>query len=346
MLIQSASKISMTPISICTLSLPLVLSTCLYPHQLLAQTLPETPKNTSTTYEDDRIKVVVQSCNRKFQDLVCQAVLTSKNSDRTVDLNGNNIKIVDFEGNEYRPNSLRLANRNSENNLIRTELVENVPFKASFLFAKIPTNVTKIALFQISLAGGINTTARFRNLIAIEPKVAAAVKPPEPKIVKPTETYVMPAEKVSTINLEAGNNSLICPDNTKMLYRASSRSYLMYICGGKYPTHYVGLMKDGSQGITLRLRYYDRTRFSADNGATNYTIATDRLIVRKDTKIVHQEKIQVLQPLPGVNMTEELAPKNNVKKSKPSANNKAIQKRNSTDRTVLTKIKQKLANNE
>jgi hypothetical protein len=117
-----------------------LLSIWLYPTQLSAQVPTKTVKNNPTTYEDDRVKVVVQDCSRKLQDLVCKAILTSKNSDRTIDLNGNNIKLVDFEGNEYYPSSLRLANRVSENNAIRAELVENIPFKASFIFSKIPTN--------------------------------------------------------------------------------------------------------------------------------------------------------------------------------------------------------------
>ena len=140
-----------------------LLSICLYPTQLSAQVSTKTVKNNLTTYEDDRIKVTIQDCSRKLQDLVCKAILTSKNSDRTIELNGNNIKLVDFEGNEYYPSSLRLANRVSENNSIRAELVENVPFKASFIFTKIPTNITQVALLQIPLSGSINTTAKFRN---------------------------------------------------------------------------------------------------------------------------------------------------------------------------------------
>ena len=68
----------------------------------------------------------------------------------------------------------------------------------------------------------------------------------------------------------------------------------MYVCGGKNLTHYVGIAKDGTQGISLRLRYDDRTQFSADNGETNYTIAANRLITRKDSKIIDRAKIQVL----------------------------------------------------
>jgi hypothetical protein len=283
-----------------------LLSIWLYPHQSFAQLPTKAVKSIPVTYEDDRVKVVLQECNRKLQDLICKAVLTSKSGDRTIEIDGDNIKLVDFEGNEYYPTSLRFANRASENNAIKAELIENIPFKASLIFTKVPTNLTQIALLQIPISGGINTTAKFRNLSPIVAK---------PIVVKPIVTSVPTialANKVTEVNTDP---NLVCPDRTKILYRATSKSYLMYICGTKNPTHYVGFAKDGSQGITLRLRYYDRTQFSADNGETNYTIAANRLIIRKDNQIVYQEKIQVLQALPGMT-----APEETVSKSKPKRN--------------------------
>lgn len=269
-----------------------MLSSGVYPHPLAAQNLSATNKANLTTYEDDKIKVIIQDCTRKLQDLICHAVLTSKNSDRLIDLNGSNIKLIDMEGNEYYPSSLKLANRTSANNSIKTDLVENVPFQASFVFGKIPASVTKIALLQIPL-GGINATAKFRNLAIVDPT-------------SPTPSPVATGgSKPTRINPEvSSDNSLICPDNTKVMYRATSKHYLLFICGAKTPTHYVGQSRDGSEGITLRLRYYDRTRFSADNGETNYTIAADQLTISKDNKIVYQEKIEVLQPLPGTKVAE------------------------------------------
>ena len=314
----------MTNRSIGILSLIGLLSMMLHPHQLAAQAPPQKVENISNTYEDDRIKIVVQACNRKLQDLICQAILTSKNSDRTVDFNGNTIKLVDFEGNEYYPSSLRVGNRISEDNLIKTELVENVPFKASLVFAKIPATVTKIALLQVPLNGGITTVAKFRNLLlaTIDP-VTPTVN--APKIVNPAVS---------------SNNSLICPDRTKILYRAVSKSYLMYICGLKNPTHYVGIAKDGTQGITLRLRSYDRTRFSADNGNNSYTIATDRLIIKKDGDVI-QEKIEVLQPLAAKVIIEDSTPKINPPKSTTSTSTDNILKKKSTTSTSTDNIPRK-----
>jgi hypothetical protein len=282
-------------------------SICLSPHQLLAQTKKVAVTNTPTMYEDDKIKVVVQDCIRKLQDTICQAIFTSKSGERAIYLNGNNIRLVDMEGNEYRPTSLKLANLVSENNTIGTELVESVPVKASFIFGKIPTNTSKFALLQIPLGGGLTGIAKFRSITVVDPNAPKATKT---VAITPAKATPTTPPKI-TARVEPINNelSLICPDNTKILYRAASKSYLVYICGGKNPTHYVGLAKDGSQGITLRLRYYDRTQFSADNGVTNYTIANNKLIISKNTKVVYQEKIQVLQSLPGVATTEETTPK-------------------------------------
>jgi hypothetical protein len=282
-------------------------SICLFPHQVLAETKKVVVTNTPTVYEDEKIKIVLQDCSRKLQDTTCQATLTSKNGERAIYLNGNNIRLVDMEGNEYRPTSLKLANLLSENNSIGTELVESVPVKAVFIFGKIPTNTTKFALLQIPLGGGLTGIAKFRNIIVVDPN---APKPTKTVATTPAKTTATNPPKTTTTSTESTSNelSLVCPDNTKILYRAVSKNYLVYICGGKNPTHYVGLAKDGSQGITLRLRYYDRTQFSADNGVTNYTIANNKLIISKNTKVVYQEKIQVLQPLPGVATTEEITP--------------------------------------
>jgi hypothetical protein len=168
------------------------------------------------------------------------------------------------------------------------------------------------------LTGGINTTAKFRNFEVISVR-NTGVKTP-----KKLPATVGIANIITDVS---NDNSLICPDRTKIMYRATSKSYLMYICGAKNPTHYVGISKDGSQGITLRLRYYDRTQFSADNGETNYTIAANQLVIRKDNKIIHQERIQVLQALPGTNALDRTATKSKLKKNPNPETSNATQKR-------------------
>lgn len=320
---------------------------CLYPCQLFAQSPSKAAQSNPSSYEDDRIKVVVQDCTRKLKDITCQATLMSKSSDRSIDLNGNTIKLVDLEGNEYYPTSIRLANRISENNSIKTELVENIPFKASFIFGKVPATLTQAALLQIPLTGGVVATAKFRNIAIVDRTSTLSSRNRDNSTVKPVNvpvTSTLPTKSASLNRETNTENTSVCPDNTKVMYRATSRDYLLYICGAKNPTHYVGLAKDGTQGITLRLRYYDRTQFSADNGDVNYTIAANRLVIRKSNKVIFQDKIQVLQALIGTSPVEEIVPK-----AKPKRNSSAVtnsnSKRNATVQPV-TKVKRQPANAE
>jgi hypothetical protein len=325
----------MTTKSIVSIGLLSLMSSGLCSPRLLAQLPSKATQSNPSSYEDDRIKVVVQDCTRKLQDIVCHAILTSKNGDRSIDLNGNTVKLVDLEGNEYYPNSIRLANRSSENNSIKTELIENIPFKASFIFGKVPANLTQAALLQIPLTGGVIATTKFRNVAIVGSSALSTSSTRNNSVAKPVNIPVAAASSASppksaSVNRETSTeNTSVCPDNTKVLYRASSRDYLLYICGAKNPTHYVGLAKDGTQGITLRLRYYDRTQFSADNGDVNYTIAANRLVIRNKNKVIYQDKIQVLQALPGTNVVEEVVPKVKPKKNSSAVNN-GNSKRNST----------------
>lgn len=289
----------------------LISSLC--PAQLLAQQPFKAIQNPSS-YEDDRIKIVVQDCTRRSQDTVCQATLTSKNSDRLIDINGSAIRLIDSEGNEYNPTSIRLGNRASENNSIKTELIESIPFKASFVFGRVPTSLTQVALLQIPLTGGVIATAKFRNVPIIN-RTGSSSATSQNNTSKAVNVAVPPSKSASVNRETSTVNTSVCPDNTKVLYRASSSDYLLYICGAKNPTHYVGLAKDGTQGITLRLRYYDRSQFSADNGDTNYMITANRLVIRKNNRVIFQDKIQVLQALTGTSVTEEVVPKVKPKKA-------------------------------
>ncbi len=341
----------MTTKLIVSIGLLSLMSSCLYPNQLLAQLPSKTVQSNPSVYEDDRIKVVVQDCTRKLQDIVCKAILTSKSSDRLIDINGNTIKLVDLEGNEYYPTSIRLANRSSENNSIKTELIENIPFKASFVFGKVPVTLTQVALLQIPLTGGVSANAKFRNVAIIDRTSTPSGGSRNNSTVKavnvPVASSVAPS-KSAGVNREANTaNTSVCPDNTKVMYRATSRDYLLYICGAKNPTHYVGLAKDGTQGITLRLRYYDRTQFSADNGDTNYTIAANRLVIRKNNKVIFQDRIQVLQALTGIATEKEPTSTSKPKKnSQPAAStNNKIQKSSSTIQPV-PKVKRQPAASE
>jgi hypothetical protein len=253
----------------------------------LAQSPSNIIKENGSTYENDRIRFTLQKCQRKQDNLICQGTLTSKKNDRGIELNLSTIKVIDFEGNEYYPNSLRLANRSSENNVLKTELVGNINVKTIIVFPKFPSNVDRIALLNIPIDVEQETTiAKWRNV-----DIAATNSSPEKTKPKSSAT-------ATTTTVNANNDStLICPETTKIMYRAASKDDLLFICGAKTPTYFVSQAKDGSQGITLRLRYYDKKRFSADNGAVNYTIVGNRFTVTKGGKTISQAKISILQPL-------------------------------------------------
>lgn len=313
--------------SICIFSLLGLLGSWVQPQMGMAQIPTETSKNNSI-YETDRVRVILNSCSRKLQDLICQAIITSKYSDRSIEINGSKIKLIDFDGNEYYPNSFKLANRSAVGNSVETDLIENVPVRANLVFIKVPATVLQVAFLQIQLDGGITTTAKFRNIAIGETSIAKSAPSEQQPVRIPIATQATQADR-----------NLICPEPTKVLYRAMSERYLVYICGVKNPTHFVGLRKDSSEGITLRLRYYDRHQFSADNGVTNYTIADDRLIIRKNNKVVYSEKIQVLQSLPKTINISNPTSKPDTKKESSSTTIKKIQKRPPIRKTVETKPK-------
>lgn len=286
--------------SIGILALPLSLSLPVTAQSAVKKVILQTKGD----YEDDRVKFVLQGCNRQQEDILCQGILTNKKNDRIFNFNLSNIKIVDFEGNEYYPNSLQLANRSNENNSLTTELVANIDVKTTLVFPKIPTAVNKIALLQIPLNIDRETMiAKFRSLTIASASTAKST---------PTST--------ATSNNQ--DLTLICPDTTKILYRGTTKKDLLYICGGKNPTHFVSYAKDGSMGMTLRLRYYDKQRFSADRGDVNYAIVGNKFIVTKDSKVISQDQISVIQPLAGSTETKPSSktkqPTNTTKVTKKS----------------------------
>jgi hypothetical protein len=240
------------------------------------------------TFEDDRIKIVLQDCTHKQAELICQAILTSKNGDRAIELSSDTIKLVDVDGNEYYPNNLRIANRTNPKK-IQTELVENASFRTSITFNKVPTSVTKFALLQVPLGSSLNLVAKFRNLsLTASNDVAQTPK------AKPQSSPVAVNNPGST---NSNSDGAICPENTKVLYRAASSTRSLYICGSNKPTHYVSTPKDSKETTTVKLLSYDKNYFVAESGATRYVIVGSRFAITKSERVVAQEKIEILQPL-------------------------------------------------
>jgi hypothetical protein len=257
---------------------------------LAGMAIAQTEKANLGTFEDDRIKIVLQDCTHKQAELICQAILTSKNGDRAIELSSDTIKLVDVDGNEYYPNNLRIANRTNPKK-IQTELVENASFRTSITFSKVPTSVTKFALLQLPLGSSLNLVAKFRNLSLTATNDVAQT----PKA-KPQSSPVAVNNPANT-NSNSNSEAAICPENTKVLYRAASSTRSLYICGSKKPTHYVSTPKDGKETTTVKLLSYDKNYFVAESGATRYVIVGSRFAITKSERVVAQEKIEILQPL-------------------------------------------------
>jgi hypothetical protein len=296
-------------------------------------------RDNSNIYDSDRLKFVIQTCNRKQEDIICQGTIASKVTDRAIEFNLSNIKLIDFEGNEYYPNSLRLANRSIDSNSLKTELVVNINVKTTIVFPKVPPSVNKIALLNIPLElEQDNAIAKFRNLSILSTNSIDKNQP------KSSSTAVKPTVKTNN------DANLICPETSKILYRAASKDNLLFICGAKNPAYFVTQSKDGTQGMTLRLRSYDKKSFSADNGATNYAIAGVRFTITRNGKVVSQEKISILQPLTGSTATNptptarsSATNSNRVTKKSENSNTQPVKLRSVTrnEKKTLPSLKSK-----
>jgi hypothetical protein len=273
--------------------------------------IAQAEKSNLGTFEDDRIKIVLQECQHKQPDLICQAVLTSKNGDRTVELNSETIKLVDFEGNEYYPSNIRIANR-SNSQKIQTELVENASFRTSITFAKVPNNLNKFALIQIPLGSNLNAIAKFRNL-----SIAASNNSDRETTTPTTKPKPSPTPNVAT---KPASPKSICPENTKVMYRAATNTRSLHICGNKKPTHYVGTLKENGESTTIELLSYTKNAFIAETGPTRYTIYNNRFAISKSERVILQEKLEVLQPFKtATTETPTNKPKKNTTTTKPKS---------------------------
>jgi hypothetical protein len=257
--------------------------------------LTQAEKNTSATYEDDRLKVTVKGCDRQQQELICQAILTSKNGERQISLTSDTIKLVDFEGNEFYPNNITIANRSHPKQL-DAELVENATFRASISFINVPKNITKFALFQMPL-GNNNAIAKFRNLAL--GRAIVQTKPSDNNN-SPTTTAAKSPSPSTTNNL--------CPNNTKVVYRAATNQRLLYICGKNQPTHYVSTDKDGNEKLVLTLQSHGKNRFVAEKESTRYVINGNRFSIAQNERVVLQEKLEVLSTQPKPTVTNNQTP--------------------------------------
>lgn len=84
----------------------------------------------------------------------------------------------------------------------------------------------------------------------------------------------------------------VCPEGSggSLFVTAETPRYLVYICGGDNPNTYVGISKNGGNGINVPLRSYTRDRFVAVNGTTTYTLTRTQLTVTQNGRVILRER--------------------------------------------------------
>lgn len=94
--------------------------------------------------------------------------------------------------------------------------------------------------------------------------------------------------------IQIAQESSACPDSSggSQFVSAETKNFLVYICGGDNPNTYVGVAKNGGNGITLPLQSYTRDRFVAVNGDTRYTLTRTELVVTQKGKVIARERAQ------------------------------------------------------
>lgn len=97
---------------------------------------------------------------------------------------------------------------------------------------------------------------------------------------------------LSSKNILIAQETNTCPEGSggSLFVSAETRRFLIYICGGDNPNTYVGIAKNGGQGINVPLKSYNRNQFVAVNGDTTYTLTRTELIVRQKGRIILRER--------------------------------------------------------
>lgn len=125
-------------------------------------------------------------CARKMKIVSCTFSLSS-NVDQAYGSNMLNSRMVDSEGNEYRPSRLQIGkNIAGSNGSINMNLVKDIKYKAIIDIAEVPTSTPYISLLEIHVA--YNGVFKFRNIPIINPDGSFAPVPdtPKPRVSQPS----------------------------------------------------------------------------------------------------------------------------------------------------------------
>jgi hypothetical protein len=122
--------------------------------------------------EDNYYSFELQNCQRKGQAVTCSLLITNTdNQERSLlfyanagAIYGNSAcRIFDTSGNEYFPTNAQIGNI-KYTDLLRTNLIQGVPIKASFTY-KIPLEVKELAAMELKYHDGKNIkNIQFRKI--------------------------------------------------------------------------------------------------------------------------------------------------------------------------------------
>jgi hypothetical protein len=265
-------------------------------------TTPARPTATTTptrtfVFENAEVKLEIVSCKYVERDAICQGKITSKGSDRSIEIRGNRLQAIDSRGNEFVPKSIRIANVNSdENNYIRKELLANTPIDIEFRFANVPESTGSFARMRVPIGTGepVDIFASFRD-VPIKGRIntpVAAASSPSPVISAPSPTPSTTIPPANTGTPNSFTDRAVCPPSRKIFITSEIAKSYLFVCGDRNPTHLVIIEKATNKKKTIRLKFYNVDKFTAVEAnttyildANNFTISTNNRQVSRDVVI-------------------------------------------------------------
>jgi hypothetical protein len=269
------------------------------PPQRNTSTTPARPTTTTPTrtfvFENAEVKLEIVSCKYVERDAVCQGKITSKGSDRSIEIRGNRLQAIDSRGNEFVPKSIRIANVNSdENNYIRKELLANTPIDIEFRFANVPESTVSFARMRVPIGTGepIDIFASFRD-VPIKGRITtpvAAASSPSPVISapSPTPSTIPPT---TTGKPSSFTDRGVCPPNRKIFVTSEIAKSYLFVCGNRNPSHLVIIEKATNKKKTIPLKFYNVDKFTAIEANTTYVLDANSFTISTNNRQVSRDAV-------------------------------------------------------
>jgi hypothetical protein len=128
-------------------------------------TTPTKKPNSNPGYrkEVDDFVFLLRGCNRSGENVRCNLIITNKRSERTLEINRANCKIVDSTGKSHYSPILDLDGKIGNNDSYpQVNIAPGVEYATVFVFKDIPEQITRSQLLEISLQN--RKSVQFRNV--------------------------------------------------------------------------------------------------------------------------------------------------------------------------------------